>query len=276
MARIKKVLNTSVVLVIEKNDEFIVLGKGIGYGKKPGELIDTDNNEYQTFISVDDKKKAQLSELVNSIPVEIIDITIKLIEIAEQELNTILTSSLAFILADHINFAIEREKKGIIITNKLIWEIKNLYAKEYKIASKCVEIINKELQTKFTESEVANIAFHIVNAEASANPNYDGQRYARLVGEIVRITSENMDIIVETESIHYNRFITHIKFFVERFFTDRMLKDNDTSLIPDFKFRKEKEIVFKIKNYLMNAYNKEIPDEEVLYLVVHISRLLRK
>ncbi|MFR3430469.1 MAG: CAT RNA binding domain-containing protein [Holdemanella porci] len=38
---IKKVLNSSVVLVSDhENNEFILLGKGIGYGKKVGESID--------------------------------------------------------------------------------------------------------------------------------------------------------------------------------------------------------------------------------------------
>lgn len=37
---IKKVLNLSVVLVYDiKDNEFILLGKGIGYGKKIGEYI---------------------------------------------------------------------------------------------------------------------------------------------------------------------------------------------------------------------------------------------
>ena len=39
--QIRKVLNSSVVLVQEDNgEESILLGKGIGYGRKPGQTID--------------------------------------------------------------------------------------------------------------------------------------------------------------------------------------------------------------------------------------------
>ena len=46
---IKKVLNSSVVLVHDtKDNEFILLGKGIGYGKKTGEYI-CGSNDNQMF-----------------------------------------------------------------------------------------------------------------------------------------------------------------------------------------------------------------------------------
>lgn len=50
MLWIKKVLNFSVVLVIDEYDqEFILLGKGIGYGKKIGVVI-MDGDFNQVFV----------------------------------------------------------------------------------------------------------------------------------------------------------------------------------------------------------------------------------
>lgn len=42
MILVVKVLNSSVVLVEEEGIEKIVLGKGIGFGKKPGDTIDDE------------------------------------------------------------------------------------------------------------------------------------------------------------------------------------------------------------------------------------------
>ncbi len=66
MARIKKVLNSSVVLVHEENNpdaEFIVLGKGIGYGCKAKEELALDEN-CKTFIPVSGDKEKQIVELM--------------------------------------------------------------------------------------------------------------------------------------------------------------------------------------------------------------------
>ncbi len=40
MFKIKKVLNSSVVLAVDQNrQEMVLCGRGIGYGRKPGNMI---------------------------------------------------------------------------------------------------------------------------------------------------------------------------------------------------------------------------------------------
>lgn len=41
--------------------------------------------------------------------------------------------SIYFTLSDHLNFAVERAKKNINITNRVYWEIKNYYSEEFRI-----------------------------------------------------------------------------------------------------------------------------------------------
>lgn len=55
MIYIKKVLNSSVVLVDKEGQEMIALGKGIGYGKKVGDSI-ADTQIDQVFLPIDEKK----------------------------------------------------------------------------------------------------------------------------------------------------------------------------------------------------------------------------
>lgn len=121
---IKKVLNSSVVLVHDANDnEFILLGKGIGYGKKTGEYI-CGSNDNQMFVPVENTKSKQFLELMDDISVDILKITQEIIVEAEKLLNSSFNKNLYLILADHFNFAIERMRKGIKITNRVFWEIK--------------------------------------------------------------------------------------------------------------------------------------------------------
>lgn len=278
MVRIKKVLNSSVVLITdEQGAEYIISGKGIGYGKKQNEEIDLNDATYQTFIPVTSDKSKQIAELVNSISPEILELTHKVILLAKKELQADLNDNLYFILADHLNFAVERFQKNMVITNRLQWEIKSFYEKEYVVGQHCLELVNRELDLNLPEDEAVNIAFHLVNAQSTSNPNYDSARYAKLIGEIVHLVCYSLNKTVDKDSIHYTRFITHICFFVERFFTDKMLEDEDNTLYLSIRnqCKKEEKIAKKVKEFIMNKYKKEIPDEELSFLIVHINRLNR-
>lgn len=77
MVKIKKVLNSNVVLVEdEKNSEFILLGKGIGYGKKMGNRIKIDQS-HQLFIPINDSKTKSVLEMIESIPSTVLEIAQK-------------------------------------------------------------------------------------------------------------------------------------------------------------------------------------------------------
>lgn len=252
---IKKVLNSSVVLLTdEKQAEFIVLGKGIGYGKKPNEEIRVNEKDCQFFIPVTHNKSKQIIELLNSIPPEIFELTHEVIVLAKKELAIELNDSLYFILADHLNFAIERYRENLVLTNRLLWEMKNFYEREYLVGVACLKLINARLHIHLPEDEAVNIAFHIVNAQASDEVDRDSARIAKLIGEIVNLVVYSLQQPLDKKSIHYTRFITHIRFFAERFFSDTMIEGNDNLYTTVHNQCKEEAIANKIKMFLQNKY----------------------
>lgn len=141
----------------------------------------------KTFIPVAGDREKQIVELLNSLPPEIMDVTHKIVDMAERELETSLNKSIYFTLADHINFAIERLQKKLVITNRSLWGIKSFYSKEFAAAEKCLACLNETLKVNLPEEEAANIAFHIANAEEAHGQDYDSARNAKLMGEIVNI-----------------------------------------------------------------------------------------
>ena len=80
---IKKVLNSSVVLCTDEDSkEVIALGKGIGYGKKAGTLIDQDDvNQY--FVPVSNPEIQQMEDMLTNVSPEIVEITR---EVAQKEI----------------------------------------------------------------------------------------------------------------------------------------------------------------------------------------------
>lgn len=278
MKRITKVLNSSVVLVKDENNfEYILLGKGIGYGSKIGTIVE-DNDVNQMFVPINMETKInQALELLQSIPVEILQITQEIITEARGYLNVEISKNIYFVLADHLNFAIERLRDNIVITNRVFWEIKNYYPKEFNVGLIGLSKIKKRLGILLPEEEAANIAFHLANATAS-NDSYDAQKYSKVIGEIVNIVLYSINKVFEKESIHYIRFIMHIKFLVERYFTNKMLNNEESILYLQMKsvYFKEMVIAEKIKDYLLSKYGHEITKEELAFLAVHINRIINQ
>lgn len=83
---------------------------------------------------------------------------------------------------------------------------------------------------------------------------------------------------MDRQSAHYMRFVTHIKFFVERYFTDSMLNNQNDLLYNQMKsaYPKEMAVALKIKTFLEQKYGTPLTNEEVTFLVVHIVRIMQE
>lgn len=272
---IKKVLNSSVVLVTDgAGREFILLGKGIGYGKKAGTEIPR-SDENQVFVPVEEGRSGQVRELMSSVAPEIVEVTQEIVAESKRLLGCELSPSIYFMLADHLGFAIERARRGMAITNRVFWEIKNYYPDEFRAGLLGLGLVESRLGISLPEEEAANIAFHIANARAEDGSLYDAARYAKVIGKIINVVVFSLNRPVDTKSIHYLRFVTHVKYFVERYFSDVQLSGEDDLLFLQLsaKYEREMSIAYKIKEYMEREYGKIVTRDEVVYLVVHILRL---
>lgn len=274
--KIKKVLNSSVVLVENaQKKEYILLGSGIGYGKKVGSVIE-ENKADQMFIPVENVKVKEFLSLLDAMPSIFIELTQQIVNYAERKLNTKLNTGIYFTLMDHLHFAVERYKKNINITNRVYWEIKNYYTEEFEIGVHALKLLNEKLNIEMPIEEAANIAFHLVNAQGEKQESKDAMKTARMIGSIVNLVRYTLNINSDEKNVHYIRFITHVKFFVERFYSDSMLEDKDNVLFDQIAslYPQAMDGAFKIKEYIKQVYDTTIPNEELAYLAVHIHRLI--
>ncbi|UOF89846.1 PRD domain-containing protein [Fodinisporobacter ferrooxydans] len=91
-------------------------------------------------------------------------------------------------LIDHVNFAIERHKKGINLSNPFTYEIKHLYPDDYNISEQAVQYINDKLGVDLPEEEVAFLATHFHSARTFTKSS-DTLGVARLVSTIAKARS---------------------------------------------------------------------------------------
>lgn len=272
--KIKKVLNSSVVLVEKEQQEMIVLGKGLGYGKKVGDQIAEDALD-KIFIPLADSRKAAMLELVADIPLAYFQVTKKIVQLAEEQLGQALNSTIYLTLSDHLYFAVQRVARVGQTTNRLYFEIKNYYPDEFQIGIASLAILAESFGVQFTENEAANIAFHLINAQDERGTN-EGAEHAKMIAGIVNMVRYAVQQDIKSEQIHYARFLTHVKYFVERFYTGKLLEVGESELYQQVwrLYPGAMEIANKVRDYLEKGYQKKIADEEIVYLAVHIHRLM--
>lgn len=277
MLHIKKVLNSSVVLATnERDQEFILLGKGIGYGKKAGTAV-TDGDFNQVFVPAPDPNVEQLLTTIASSSPQLIEITQQVIAHATARLQMKLSDTLFISLLDHLKFALERAEKGIVITNRVYWEIKTYYAAEFAIGSFAVNAMNTNLGTAFSDQEAANIAAHVINAENGTDERKDALKAGQLIGRVINIIKYQAGGVLDEADPNYQRCLVHVKFLVERAIAHHLLADGDPAMVAlvQSQNRRAYQVAQKVAAYLDMKFAAPLPDEEIMLMAMQIQRLLK-
>lgn len=274
---IRKVLNSSVVLVQDEGgEESILLGKGIGYGRRPGQSIDRQPSD-RVFIPLSNPDAQPMIELFSSIPPAYLELTEDIVADAEASLGVKLSPHIYLMLTDHLHFAVERHEKGIVVTNRVFWEIKHFYRREFEVGLRGLSRARELLQVSLPEEEAGNIAFHIVNARQDTGAGGDAMKAALFIGELTNIVTYRMHTPLDTESIHFSRFINHLQFFADRFFTGKLMDSEDDFLFRQMQqgYPEAADCAERIRTFLLRKYNVFLPNEETAYLALHIARLTK-
>jgi beta-glucoside operon transcriptional antiterminator len=276
--RIAKVLNNNVITVIDdQHRESVIMGRGIAFKKQPGDEIEEERIE-KIFTLENREVSQKLMTLLSDIPMEYMDISDEIIQYAQGVLGGKLHDSIYISLTDHIHFAIERYRLGMEIKNALLWEIKRMYRKEYAIGVKALGIITDKLGVTLPEDEGGFIALHLVNSQLNVEMR-DTVTMTNIVKDIINIVRRSFVIDLDEESLSYYRFLTHLKFFAQRILsgTPSSNKETDNSLHDMVKqqYSSSYACAEKIKDYAQKIYGRSLSNEEMLYLTIHIERVVK-
>lgn len=271
---IEKVINNNIISAYEKSGaEVIVMGRGIGFKKKQGEVVPADQIS-KIFRIKSRTLTEQFKELLVNMPLERVRISDEIISHAKDHLKLKLNQSIYVTLTDHINFAIERVSQGIEPQNALLWEIKRFYPQEFQLGIYALELIHDRLGILLPEGEAGFIALHFVNAEYGTDIR-DAVKFPDQMQAIVDIVERDLGILLDESSLHYERFMTHIKFLIQRIYRKELLssEDRELSLLMQRKYPREYQCSVKVAEYIMQATGSRLSEEEIMYLSVHIRRV---
>ncbi len=222
--KIDRILNNNVVIILgDRQQETVVMGKGIGFHKKPGEFIDNENVE--KIFSLNNPYSDHFKALLEQVPANCISATEEIIELAKSTLTTKLHGSILISLVDHLHYALERFKDNIEVPNALLWEIKKLYPQEFTIGKASLEIIFRHTEVLLPEDEAGYIALHLVNAQLNDNM-HNTMKITRFMKDILSLVQYHFDFEYNEEALTYQRFITHLKFFAQRVLDNNYANNN--------------------------------------------------
>lgn len=271
---VEKVINNNIVSAYDETGrEVVVMGRGIGFGVKAGAVINQSKIE-KIFRIKSQSVAEQFKELLANMPLEHAQISNDIISYAKSTLKLKLNQSIYVTLTDHINFAIERYQKGINLENALLWEIKRFYTQEYELGKYAIDLIRERLHVSLPEDEAGFIALHFVNAEYGTDIR-DALHFPNQMKDILNIVTRELGIRLDEGSLHYERFITHVKFLLQRVYRKELLPDEESELAEMMKKKYSKEYACseKIADYIEESAVCRLSAEEIMYLSIHIRRI---
>jgi beta-glucoside operon transcriptional antiterminator len=98
---------------------------------------------------------------------------------------------------------------------------------------------------------------------------------ATAVQDIVGIARAHLGVALAPDSAAYARFLTHVKFAVQRIEEGQLLAGSDSQLYEMVRDKDPTahECALAIAEYVVQRYGVALPEEELLYLMVHVNRL---
>lgn len=274
--KIEKILNNNVVTTIDEETglEKVIMGRGIAFKKKIGEEIDEAQIQ-KVFLIQNKNENLKFQRLINEIPLEYVQVSEKIISYAKQMLDVEFDDHIYVALTDHLAFAIKRALAGIQIENNLLWEIQRIHKKEYEVGLWAIEFIEKELSVKLKEDEAGFIALHLINGSiGEIMPNT--MNITTIIQDVLNIIKYHFIIEFDEDDLSYDRLVTHLKYFAQRIISQKQLTEDEAPFLKLIKedYKDVYKCALKIKTYIQDNYDYTIRDGEIVYLSLHLQRVM--
>ena len=272
MYRVIKVLNNNGVLVYhnETGREMILLGNGVGFGKKPTQQIEKIPGA-KVYTLVTRKKQQSVLKVVNGIKPEFIEVSGRIIEEAEQVFREI-NHEILLPMADHIALAAKRAMENRQIPNPFTPDIRVLFAREYEVALKGRDIIKEMMGYKISDDEVGFLTLHI-HAGLSDEQVSVALDTTRIINEGISMIEEAFHQKFRQDSLSYTRLMSHLYYMVAR-----TRKGESTKVdFNDFIFTNYPEtgkVAEDVCSFMSRSLKKPVAREEVGFLAIHIQRVI--
>lgn len=269
---ILKILNNNALLAedSETASERILLGKGIGFGKKAGDYVDSDE-KVQVYTPVVRQEQSSAMHVVNTIDPVYIEVAGKIISEAEKVFGSV-NRDIILPLADHIAFAAKREQENIFLPNPFILDIKILFGKEFAVAMESRKIIREMTGYRISDDEAGFIALHIHSGLSNEEVS-DTLRTTQIIDESMLIIEKSIGSKIKKESLAYIRLMSHLYYMIVRMKTEEAV-NLDLNEFVRLNYPNAGRIAEVVCRNMSRKMQKSMYPEELGFLAIHIQRMI--
>ncbi|MBB6217866.1 transcriptional antiterminator [Anaerosolibacter carboniphilus] len=268
---IKKILSNNVVLVEKNQKSYVLVGKGIGFGKKRGAFLEDLNEIEEKFISLEGLADFEYEHFLETVDPKIIELCKKIIEMVACELDENLNPKIHAGLIDHVNLAIKRLMEGIEIVNPFLFETKLLYPVEYELAEKAVSILKENLEMNIPEAEIGFLALHLYGGRGN-NDKEEALKHSKMMNQILSHVGKKLEIDMDKYPFDCQRLMMHLIGVMSRVKKNQCIEKNFVSKLKD-DLRYEFKVAYDISKILEKTLKLRVPESEVGYIALHLHRL---
>ena len=274
MYRVSKVLNNNGVIAIDmdENKEYVILGKGVGFGKKVSQRFDKPEG-CTTYRLEQETERGSAKELVKGIEPEYLEIADAILTESQKVFGDSIDRGILFPLADHISFAVARIRRNEQISNPLTEDIKVLFYSEFKVAETLKTILRERLQIEIDDHELGYVALHIHSAIGDEKVSVAMQT-ARAVRECIDMIEKATGKPIDVLSLSYNRLMNHMKYMVARASTGEKLNLDMNEYMLD-QYPQAYKVATDICKNLEGCIGHNLDETETGYLAMHIQRVYK-
>lgn len=272
MRVVKRINNNAAICEDAAGRQLIALGRGIGFGDLPREVSLADVQ--RTFYDIDDKYLA----LIDEVDPTVLEFAAQLADIATQQLSYDLSPNLPITLADHTQFALKRAREHLILPMPLSFDIEQQHPLEYRLGEIAVRGIRKTFDVRLPANEATGFALSLLNAAVTPSQRQNAASKAEdeLLERFTHLIEERFNITVDRRSFAFSRFATHIRYLLKRVEDDRPIDSGNAGLFGPLseQYPEIAACATEMGYMIEEAFERTVSEEELVYLIMHINRIV--
>ena len=272
---VQRVHNNNIVHALDAAGRSVVVtGNGVGFGASRGMLVDPSRVD-GIYVPRAGTDASAAAGILAEIPTNVVACARRIVSEAQERLGLPRTDVLLIPIADHLHQAERRARRGITIDLPLTWEVSVLYPDELAMGRRVLDIVHDALQVELPHDEATAFAMHFVSNHFSRAGIDRTVAMTQSISSALDIIEEN-GARLDRSGPAVARFVTHLRFLFVRLADGQAVPE-----APPFvrealtaSYPQVLAVAEEIAADLARAWKRDIGDDEIAYIGLHVHRLL--
>ncbi|SFL69190.1 PRD domain-containing protein [Salibacterium qingdaonense] len=273
---VQKVLNHNAAVVMDNEEEKVAIGSGIAFQKKKHDTIDPEKIEKLFVLSRN--QNSTFTELLEKAGEWETGIIQDLVYWMEQQLGIHLDNHSYALLFDHLIHLLKRLSEGSHIVNYLLEEIQTLYPDAFRAAEESARRLAWKSGYSISYDETGFLALHLYAADRNKTSPAGVRERTAMLHRMMTVMEESLNTMFPRRTLAYEGLVNHLNVAIQtaEHQEELMKAPPDMVNMMKEKYPASCEAARQAVLVLKEEKKLTIPEDESVYIAMHLQRLLNK